>query len=328
MANKRMIHESITWSDDIDKLSAFEETVFYRLIVCVDDNGRIDARPNFLKSKLFVTKLGITVQSIEDALMTLASVGLVRFYEVDRKPFLLLPKWTLYQKLQYVKECYPGPEESEVQSKQNAEEADCKSKKPEAMSNGYPEEAPEQSSESEEAEAQSMDTQEEAKKQSTDDECTDCKKLLKISKNSKNFSEKIKNSALEVEEEVELEVEAEREVEDKSIDQSANLVPRHEVTFSEFWASYPKKVGKRPCQRKWEKLNPGEGLFIKIMQSLEAQKRSRQWTSDGGRYVPNPLTWINQERWNDVLEPARQRGSIGTIQDALAELERMEHDQA
>ena len=43
----RIIKESVCYSDDLDQLTAFEETVFYRLIVRVDDNGRIDARPGY-----------------------------------------------------------------------------------------------------------------------------------------------------------------------------------------------------------------------------------------------------------------------------------------
>lgn len=63
----RVIKESICYSDDLDQLTAFEETVFYRLIVRVDDNGRIDARPGFLRSMLFATKQGVTERNIKEA---------------------------------------------------------------------------------------------------------------------------------------------------------------------------------------------------------------------------------------------------------------------
>ena len=106
----RIIKESICYSEDIDMLTAFEETVFFRLIINCDDYGRIDARSNFLKSKLFVTKQGITEKNIQDAVAKLASVGLVRLYEVDGKSFLLFPKWHLHQRVRNSKEKYPGPE--------------------------------------------------------------------------------------------------------------------------------------------------------------------------------------------------------------------------
>ncbi len=105
----RVIKESICYSADIDQLTPFEETVFCRLIVNVDDYGRIDARPGFLKSKLFVTKQGITEKNVSDAVSRLALIGLVRFYEVDGKPFLLFPKWGLHQRVRDSKAKYPAP---------------------------------------------------------------------------------------------------------------------------------------------------------------------------------------------------------------------------
>jgi len=106
----RIIKESICSSADVDKLTPFEETVFYRLIVNCDDYGRIDARPEFLKSKLFVTKQGITNKNIEDATAKLASVGLVQVYIVAGKPFLSFPTWELHQTIRAKKSKYPAPE--------------------------------------------------------------------------------------------------------------------------------------------------------------------------------------------------------------------------
>lgn len=93
----RIIKESICSDDRLDKISFFEESVFYRIIVNCDDYGRLDARPNFLKSKLYITRKGVTERNVYDAVLKLASVGLVRLYEVDEKPFLLLPKWEKHQ---------------------------------------------------------------------------------------------------------------------------------------------------------------------------------------------------------------------------------------
>ena len=105
----RIIKESICYSDDIDQLTAFEETVFTRLLVRVDDFGRLDARPSFLKNTLFVTKKGVTEKNVEDALIKLASLGLVRVYEVDQKPFLVLPTWEKHQTIRAKKSKYPAP---------------------------------------------------------------------------------------------------------------------------------------------------------------------------------------------------------------------------
>lgn len=106
----RIIKESLCYSDDIDQLTAFEETVFIRLIVNCDDFGRLDARANFLKSRLFATKKGVTEKNVEDAVQKLASVGLIQLYEVDGKSFLLFPKWDKHQQVRAKKSKYPAPE--------------------------------------------------------------------------------------------------------------------------------------------------------------------------------------------------------------------------
>lgn len=134
----RIIKESICYSDDIDKLTAFEETVFYRLLVRVDDYGRIDARPSFLKSMLFVTKAGITERNVSDAVAQLASLGLVKLYEVDKKPFLCLPKWHLHQRIRETKEKYPAPLREDDFDSSPQVAASCGKLPPESESNPNP----------------------------------------------------------------------------------------------------------------------------------------------------------------------------------------------
>ena len=76
----------------------------------------------------------------------------------------------------------------------------------------------------------------------------------------------------------------------------------HEATFEKFWQRYPKKRAKKPAYKAWCKLKLTRGLFTEIMQALQQHKRSEQWQRDNGRFIPLPTTWINQERWTDVLE--------------------------
>ena len=56
----RILKESIKYSPEIDKLSWFEEVVFYRLIVSCDDYGNMDGRAVVLKNELFPTKDTVT----------------------------------------------------------------------------------------------------------------------------------------------------------------------------------------------------------------------------------------------------------------------------
>lgn len=125
----RIIKESICTSENIDQLSAFNETVFYRLIVNVDDYGRIDARPKLLAAKLFPLK-DIRSTQIEDALRKLTSAELVTLYEVDGKPFLQMNTWDRHQTIRAKKSKCPAPESgtktSEIICKQlQADESKC-----------------------------------------------------------------------------------------------------------------------------------------------------------------------------------------------------------
>ena len=105
----RIIKESICTSDNIDQLSAFQETVFYRMIVNCDDYGRMDARPKILASKLFPLK-DIRANQMEEALRALTSAELVILYEVDGKPFLQMKTWERHQQIRAKKSKYPGSE--------------------------------------------------------------------------------------------------------------------------------------------------------------------------------------------------------------------------
>ncbi len=76
-----------------------------------------------------------------------------------------------------------------------------------------------------------------------------------------------------------------------------------EVAFDRFWIVYPKKVGKDAARAAWEKRTPSEALTVAILAAVEAQKASYQWQRDGGQFIPNPATWLNQGRWQDEIAP-------------------------
>ena len=109
----RIIKESICTSEEIDKLTPFQEVMFYRLIVNCDDYGRIDARAKILKSKLFPLK-DVRSDQIDAALDALASAELVILYEVDGKPFLQMKTWDRHQRVRSKVSKYPAPASSET----------------------------------------------------------------------------------------------------------------------------------------------------------------------------------------------------------------------
>ena len=109
----RILKESICTSDSIDKLTAFQETVFYRLIVNCDDFGRFDARPKILAARLFPLR-DIKTAQIEDALRALVSADLITRYEVGGKPFLQMNSWEHHQQIRNKRSKYPSIEDADI----------------------------------------------------------------------------------------------------------------------------------------------------------------------------------------------------------------------
>ena len=79
-----------------------------------------------------------------------------------------------------------------------------------------------------------------------------------------------------------------------------------EDRFNRFWKAYPKKVGKGAAERSFKKYKPNEVLLVAMLEALKLQRRSDQWQRDGGQYIPNPATWLNQKRWEDEAPPGRK----------------------
>ena len=109
----RIIKESICTSDSLDKLSWFEEVMFYRLIVNCDDYGRFDGRAAVIKSRLFPLKDNITVKAVEAAINKLVSAELVVLYVFEGKPYLHLPTWDSHQQIRAKRSKYPSPDDAD-----------------------------------------------------------------------------------------------------------------------------------------------------------------------------------------------------------------------
>ena len=75
------------------------------------------------------------------------------------------------------------------------------------------------------------------------------------------------------------------------------------VRFEDFWKEFPvnRKVGKKPCMEKWGSKGLDE-IADKIINHVKTMKQSKQWKEG---FNPAPLTYINQERWEDDNSPKR-----------------------
>ena len=75
-----------------------------------------------------------------------------------------------------------------------------------------------------------------------------------------------------------------------------NPIRDYEADFDRFWEVYPKKDSKTAARKAFMKVKVPVDTLITAVQR---QKQLPQWQKDGGQYIPNPATWLNQERWED-----------------------------
>ncbi len=92
---------------------------------------------------------------------------------------------------------------------------------------------------------------------------------------------------------------------DKDYDKDQDNIPAVASAFDVFWQAYPKKVGKIAAKKAFDKVKvPVETL----VQAIDQQKCSEQWSKNNGQYIPNPATWLNQGRWEDETPEQAQKG--------------------
>ena len=88
--------------------------------------------------------------------------------------------------------------------------------------------------------------------------------------------------------------------------------------FLDFWAAYPKKTGKDAAYRAWQTKKRERRLpaIDELLEAVRKAKASSQWQEDGGKYIPNPSTWLNQGRWEDeAVEDSAPRGKPLYLRD-------------
>ena len=77
-----------------------------------------------------------------------------------------------------------------------------------------------------------------------------------------------------------------------------------EELFAEFWEAYPRKVGKDAVKKLFLRKAVDESLLAEMLAAIAEQAATEQWRKDGGQFIPNPATWLNQGRWQDEVPQA------------------------
>ena len=85
--------------------------------------------------------------------------------------------------------------------------------------------------------------------------------------------------------------------------------------FNTFYSEYPRHDSKQVALLKFHKImseqktdEKKEELLSKMLSAVRIQKQSEQWQREGGKFIPMPSTWLNQQRWEDegTLAPSEQ----------------------
>ncbi|MBC7074617.1 MAG: YdaU family protein [Syntrophomonadaceae bacterium] len=85
--------------------------------------------------------------------------------------------------------------------------------------------------------------------------------------------------------------------------------------FEEFWQAYPAKAGKKPSLAIWKSKRLDDKADELIADIQLRAGSDRKWL---GGFIPNPATYLRQERWTDAIDRAQTNGSPRTARNAAA----------
>lgn len=89
--------------------------------------------------------------------------------------------------------------------------------------------------------------------------------------------------------------------------------------FDAFWSAYPRKERRKDSIRIWvrERLHSDAKLRASAMSALQRMKLSEGWIRDGGKYIPQAATWLNQRRWEDETGASQGFSFDAELQGAI-----------
>jgi hypothetical protein len=98
--------------------------------------------------------------------------------------------------------------------------------------------------------------------------------------------------------------------------------------FEQFWTAWPsnvvggyqRKAAKSMCAAKWAKMSYDSQLDT-ILKHIAWLKTTPDWLNDRGAFIPMPITYLNQQRWDgcEIPEPP-----VDTAQAALIAIKQRE----
>lgn len=144
--------------------------------------------------------------------------------------------------------------------------------------------------------------------------------------NGKQGGSKPKAKGKQTPREGEKEEENEKENEIEGENEKKQTPPNDGSLFTIFWNAYPETAKRRreEAWNAWKKLNPDAVEAARIMEHLEAWKKSQRWMDDNGEFIPNAENFLDPDRGyiKNKPAPAKQaapKGASGEL--GAAELE-------
>lgn len=92
--------------------------------------------------------------------------------------------------------------------------------------------------------------------------------------------------------------------------------------FEQFWKAYPstpRKGGKAKCKQVWDKTYC-DTQAEQILKHINWLKTTEQWLKSNGAFIPAPLVYLNQQRWDgaEVPEIKRTETALEAIEKSRA----------
>ena len=94
---------------------------------------------------------------------------------------------------------------------------------------------------------------------------------------------------------------------DQGQDAKPSMPSRRKADFVDWYQAYPRKKGRDEAVRAWDAACRAKRLppLAALLETLSWQKESFDWTKEGGRWIPNPATYLRAGSWQDE-RPAAQ----------------------
>lgn len=89
------------------------------------------------------------------------------------------------------------------------------------------------------------------------------------------------------------------------------IEPKYSAGFEAWWDAYPntRKVNKAGCWEKWKRDQLEDFAETLLTDVRQRVLRDWKWMKNEGEYVPSPIVYLNQHRWNDPFtDPPRGGG--------------------